>query len=272
MTKKPIVLAFANNKGGTGKTTVALNVAAGLARIGKDVLMIDLDSQANLSIWAGFRNVKKHVGHLLMDDMEWQEVLLEGKIENEYGSVRLDLLPSARTMLRAEAVINANAILMFALRNALNEHGHSYDYIIVDCPPSLGALTVNALVAADYYIVPMQGENFAYIGLDEMLIAVSKLRRDAGAQVQLLGVLKNKFSQHTVFGREISEALEKKNINVFKTQIRQNTSLMECTALSQSIFDYKPKSNGAIDFSALVEEIIHNVEKNQSQSPTLIQQ
>ena len=264
--KKQIVVAVANNKGGTGKTTITLNLAAGLQRLGNKVLMVDLDAQANLTSAVGFKNLKRHVGQLLIDEMEWDEVILKGKAESTDEAEswpQLDLLPAARTMVSHESALNASGA-MLELRSHLE--GKDYDYVLIDCPPSLAAFTTNALAAADYYLVPMQGENFAYIGLDEMLKYVTKLKRNMRLDIKLAGIVKNKFNLTTTFARQIEEALANQNVPVFKTAIRQFVGLMECTVVHKSIFDYAPKSNGAADFSALVNELIDATQLQQEGS------
>jgi len=260
MATKPVVIALATHKGGTGKTTISLNLAAGLARAGKRVLMVDVDPQASLSKGAGVDQPRMHVGDLLNDAADWDEVLVRGSRDDE----TLDLLPAHGRLKDSESLILANATRIFALRNYLEDHAGGYDFVIVDCPPSLGPLTTNALIAADYYLVPMQGEHFAYQGLDEMLRYVHKVRKDTRHHIDLLGIVKIKFDHQTVFGREVAQALDDdERLYIFKTQIRKYQGLIESPALGLSIFDYKPRSNGAIDMAALAEEVLHQVEVRQ---------
>jgi chromosome partitioning protein len=135
--------------------------------------------------------------------------------------------------------------------------GKQYDYVLIDCPPSLGSLTVNALVASDYFIVPIQGENFAYVGLDEILQLCTKIRKRMNPAIQLGGILLNKFDMRTKFSQMVYAKLsENSDIKLYRSNIRQDVSLMECTAFAQSVFDYAPESRGAADFNTLCEEIL----------------
>ncbi len=243
----PITLAVTNNKGGTGKTTTSLNLGAALARRGFKVLLIDLDSQCNLGLAAGCRQAPHHIGQLLLGEATWEQTLVKGET--------VDLLPSSRTLLSYEHQLNMEPDSGYLLREQLE--GRSYDYVVIDCPPSLGALTFGALGAANWFVVPMQGENFAYVGLDEILQCVAKVRRRLNPDIQLAGILMNKFDLRTKFGQTVYGKLTSNNtIRLFKHSIRQDVSLMECTAFGQSVFDYAPSSRGAQDFDGVCEEFL----------------
>jgi chromosome partitioning protein len=153
------VFSITNNKGGTGKTTTTLNLGAALAQKGFKVLLIDLDAQCNLSIAAGVKNNLHHIGELLVGESTFEETIIKGKY--------MDLLPSSRLLLSFEYRLNVEPDSGYFLKEQLE--GKDYDYVLIDCPPSLGTFTINALVASNYFIVPIQGENFAYVGLDEIL-------------------------------------------------------------------------------------------------------
>lgn len=243
----PITLAVTNNKGGTGKTTTSLNLGAALAHRGFRVLLVDLDAQCNLGFAAGCREAPHHVGQLLLGEATWEETLVKGKM--------VDLLPSSRTLLSYEHQLNMEPDSGYLLREQLENR--SYDYVVIDCPPSLGALTFGALGASQWFMVPMQGENFAYVGLDEILQCVAKVRRRLNPDIQLAGILMNKFDLRTKFGQSVYEKLaHNKSIRLFIHSIRQDVSLMECTAFGQSIFDYAPASRGAYDFDRVCEEFL----------------
>ncbi len=243
----PITVAVTNNKGGTGKTTTSLNLGASLARKGFKVLLIDLDAQCNLGLAAGCRQSPHHVGQLLLEEATWEETLVRGE--------RIDLLPSSRMLLSYEHQLNMEPDSGYLLREQLE--GRPYDYVVIDCPPSLGALTFGALGAANWFVVPMQGENFAYVGLDEILQCVAKVRRRLNPGLQLAGVLMNKFDLRTKFGQTVYAKLTGNHtIRLFKQSIRQDVSLMECTAFGQSVFEYAPNSRGAQDFSDVCEEFL----------------
>jgi chromosome partitioning protein len=168
---------------------------------------------------------------------------------------QLDILPSSDTLLSYEYSINNEAGGEYLLKEVLESK--EYDYILIDTPPSLGSLTINALVASNYYIVPMQGENFAYVGLDRILQIAGKVKKRMNSKLELSGVLLLKFDIRTKFGQVVYEKLSNDSkINLFKTFIRQDISLMEATAFQQNIFEYAPDSRGASDFSSLANEIL----------------
>jgi len=260
---KPIILAIFNNKGGTGKTTIAFNTAAGLQRLGKSVLMVDLDPQANLTMAVGLPLKQKHIGHLLTGDGQWEEVILEG---NKSEGNRFGFFPSSLNLLRSEAILSSDAEI-YALRDKLEAQyekmsDNFYDFIVIDCPPSLGILTRNALSAAQYYIVPLQGENFAFRGLDQIIKEAARIKKDFNPSLTLAGILKNRFAERTVFGADIQQALIESGLPVFSSVIRQNISLMESAAENKSIFDYDPGSNGAADFLQFIDELLLIVTTN----------
>jgi chromosome partitioning protein len=243
----PVTIAITNNKGGTGKTTTSLNLGAALARRGRRVLLIDLDAQCNLGTAAGCRSASHHIGQLLLGESTWEQTLVKGKL--------VDLLPSSRTLLSYEHQLNMEPDSGYLLRELLENR--PYDYVVIDCPPSLGALTFGAMGAARWFIVPMQGENFAYVGLDEILQCVSKVRRRLNPEIQLAGILMNKFDLRTKFGQSVyTKLVENADVRLFSHSIRQDVSLMECTAFGQSIFDYAPSSRGAQDFEQVCDEFL----------------
>lgn len=245
-------IAVTNNKGGTGKTTTTLNLAAAFAGWGYRVLAIDLDSQCNLSNALNVGEQKNHVGTLLTANRRF----LDSVCAVGAAPYQMELLPSSETLLNYEYFINSEPDGQFFLKNALDEVQSRYDYAFIDCAPSLGALTINALVAANYYLIPMQAENFAYRGLHRILSLGDKVKA-FNPDLKLLGVVLNRFDRKTRFGQSLLTALETQP--VFHTTIRQDVVLMESTAFSQSVFEYAPKSRGAEDFLALGAEILGKI-------------
>ena len=248
--RKNIVIAITNNKGGTGKTTVTLNLAAGLAAKNNRVLIIDIDPQANTSMGMGQGETQSHIGALLLGMKTWDEVLTQNPAKT------LDFVPASGQLQYSEGYINGHPNRNFLLRDALEEV--DYDYVLIDCPNGLGSLTINALTAAQYYIVPMQGENFPYQGLDNLLGEVNKLKRNVNPGLQLLGVVFNRY-ERTTFGREVLEALQREHIPVFDTVVRKDKKLMLSPAGHQSIFEYAPNTNGATDFAQLTDELLQRI-------------
>jgi len=247
-----VTISVTNNKGGTGKTTTTLNLAATFASWGYRVLAIDFDSQCNLTNALGIGEQKNHVGTLLTANRRFLETVCQ------VGAppYQMELLPASETLLNYEYFINSEPEGQYFLREALADVQTRYDFAFIDCAPSLGALSVNALTASDYYLIPMQAENFAYRGLYRILQLGEKVEK-FNPNLKLLGILLNRFDKKTKFGQSLLAQLEPENI--LQSVIRQDIALMESTAFSQSIFEYSPKSRGAEDYLALGAEIISKI-------------
>ncbi len=214
--------------------------------------MVDLDSQGNLTQAVGIKP-RLHVGLLMTNSdeqyVEWDEVVIRGQGDKE----GLDLLPGKMTLIKSEAVLGTSHSSLH-LSELLE--GKPYDVIIIDCPPSLGPLTRNALNAADYYVVPLPAENFAYQGLDTLVKEAKKISRETNPNLKLAGVLKNKYASQTSFAKQMDQSLIVSELPVFKTTIRTTIGLMESPSHHQSIFTYAPKkNNGVIDMNNYVDEL-----------------
>lgn len=239
--------AITNNKGGTSKTTTALNLSAALNLRGFRILAIDLDPQCNLTLGAGIQPSEINAGTMLLGESTFEQTVQK--------AASFDIIPAHKTLLSYEYRVNAEPDSAFFLKDVL--FGKQYDYVIIDCPPSLGALTVNALVASDNFIIPMQGENFAYVGLNEILQLTSKIKKRLNPELELAGILLSKFDMRTKFAQMVFQKLSSnENIKLFKTHIRQDVNLMECAAFGENIFLYAPESRGANDYKNLCEEIL----------------
>ncbi len=244
--------AIINNKGGTGKTTTVANLGAALARLGRRVLLVDLDSQCNLSSHLGVEAPDdRHAGTFLLGKCPADKALVP--VEN------LFLLPSSDKLLDYENQVNNEPGREFLLAEALEPLKSQFDFILLDCPPSLGALSVNALVAADFYIVPMQAENFAYIGLDKILAIAEKVRKRMNPRLELAGILFVKQSMRTRFSQAVLNNLDRDPQLAnkrYQTLIAQDIKLMESSSLRQTIFEYDSKSRGAVQYLELAQEIL----------------
>jgi chromosome partitioning protein len=244
------IFTVINNKGGTGKTTTALNLGAALAESRKKVLLVDLDSQCNMSSALGIAQAENHVGKLMLGQCEFHDTVQSHK--------NIQLLPASDHLLEYEVIINTEPGREYLLKECIDKIKDQYDYILIDCPPSLGIFSINSLVAADFFIVPMQTENFAFIGLDKILQVAEKVKKRLNPSLELAGIVlirytsRIKFSQAVVSNIEANSQIGKK---IFHTKVRQDINLMESSAFSQSIFEYAPKSRGAEDFSHLAKEI-----------------
>jgi len=245
------IISIINYKGGTGKTTTALNFGAALAKKRKKVLLLDFDSQCNLSLSKGLKNPEKHIGLVLAKKMSIEDTI--------YKLDTFSIVPSVENLLDYEFAISNEPGREFIAREFLQPVSDKFDYIIIDCPPSLGLLSINSLVAANSFIVPMQTENFAFIGLDNIMTATQKVKDRMNPALELAGILLVKFQYRTKFSQAVisnimsNEALKDK---LFDAYIRQDISLMESPAFGQTIFEYAPRSRGAKDFNAFANEFL----------------
>lgn len=252
----PVIIAISNHKGGTGKTTVAQNLAFGLNDRGFDVLMVDLDPQGHLSHVSGSAETDMHVGKLLNRDekITFDQVVVHLRPANRAA---LDLLPGNQNLSIYEAVLMQDPSWQILLRNQIQDK--DYRFVIVDCAPSVGILTMNALVAARYLIIPMQGENLPFLGLEKILTLADRVREFANPALELIGVLRVRFNLQTKLGQAIAKRITDTRLPIMGTMIRQDVGLAECTALQTSIFDYDPTGRGAQDMNALIDEVLATI-------------
>lgn len=243
-------IAIINNKGGTGKTTTVLNLGAALCKLKYKVLLIDLDSQCNLTHALGLKAEGNHVGDLLLGKCEPEDCL---------NTVRgMSIIGSKSDLLDTEYQINNEPGREFLLKEAFSRFTN-FDFIIMDCPPSLGTLSINALVAANFFLVPMQAENFAFIGLDRILQITDKVKKRMNTHLELAGILLVKFQARTKFSQAIVSNLvgnDQLQNKLFNSYIRQDIALMEAPAFGGSIFDYAPSGRGATDYMNVAKEFI----------------
>ncbi|HAH38879.1 MULTISPECIES: ParA family protein [Algoriphagus] len=241
-------ISIMNHKGGTGKTTSSINIGAGLAKKGFKVLLLDIDSQANLTEGLGKGDPELSV---------YDSIRENKKLPILNVSENLDLVPSSIDLLGAEMEIVSKIGREQILHKLLKPIRSEYDYIIIDCPPSVGLLTVNAMVASDTILLPLQGEYFAYKGVDRLLGIVKEVRDNLNDKLEIGGVFITQINPNRILTKTIVEKLtEDLQDKVFDTKIRINVALAEAQLQGQSIFDYAPDSNGAKDYELLVDEIL----------------
>jgi chromosome partitioning protein len=241
-------IAILNHKGGTGKTTSALNIGAGLARLKKKILLIDLDPQTNLTEGLGVRDVKVSVYNSLRDgiDLPIQSI-------NDY----LDLVPSSLDLVGAELELVSQMARESILKKLLKKVKEQYDYIIIDCPPALGMLTINALVPSDTVLIPLEAEFYSYRGIDRMVNIISEVRTHYNENLTIGGVFITKCNPKRLLTEHITESVKKHfGDKLLDTKIRVNVALAEAPVHGQDIFAYAPNSNGATDYENLVKEIV----------------
>ena len=248
------VITISNHKGGVGKTTSAINIGAGLNRLGKKILLIDFDPQANLSQSLGLANQERTIYGALRGEYKLQPIeIVKG----------LDIVPSTLDLSGAEVELSAEAGREYILKELLDPIRDSYDYIIIDSPPSLGLLTINALTASNEVLIPIQAQYLALQGLTKLLEVIDKITKRLNKELKVGGVFITLYDSRKVLNRDVVETTEthfKKEL--FTTKIRDNIALAEAPARGVDIFNYQPKSNGAEDYLLLCKEIIKRSKHN----------
>lgn len=259
----PYTIAISNEKGGVAKTTTTLSLGAALAEIGRKILLIDLDPQANLTLALGFQpgNLEHTASNILLDSdpllSHCQETNISGLI----------LLPSNSSMENADQVLPVYLNYTTRLRTAFETANlQSYDYVLMDCPPSLGAVTVNALSAADLLIIPTQAEYFSAYALRDMMSIIRQVRSNDNPELAYR-ILITLLDQRNRAHRNIHEQLERTfGQGLFTSIIEIDTKLRESPILGLPINQYKPNSRGALQYRSLAEELIQYVEQKDSET------
>lgn len=247
------VIAIANQKGGVGKTTTAVNLAACLAQKGRKVLMLDEDPQGNATSGLGFDklDIKKCVYDTLINDVPMKDVLLHSDYEN------LDVIPATIQLAGAEIELVSLMNREGRLKNALERVKHDYDYVLIDCPPSLGLLTINALTAANSVLVPIQCEFYALEGVSQLMNTIKLVQRNLNPALKLEGVLMTMFDQRTNLSSDVVGEVRKYfNTKMYNTIIPRNVRLSEAPSHGQPVIVYDPKSKGAQVYSELAQEVL----------------
>jgi len=248
-----MIIAIANQKGGVGKTTTAVNLVAALAFKGHRTLLLDLDPQANSSMtFVDVRSVEKSVYDVLVD----RAVTFENVIRPT-PILGLDLAPSKIAMAKLETKLLGEVDGYYRLKDRLDEIARNYDFVVVDTPPTLGLITVNALVAATHLLIPIQSSYFALEGTDDLLETVEKVKSRPNPGLKLLGVLVTLHDKRTTVAKDSLTAIRSLfGEKVFRTVITKSVRLEESPAYKESIFTYAPDSSGASEYNQLTEEIL----------------
>lgn len=252
-----MIIAIANQKGGVGKTTTAINLAAALAGKGMKTLLVDLDPQANSSMsFLDIHELKISIYDALTEDnIHVPDIIRSAdKVEN------LSIAPSTIALAKIEAKLIGELDSHYRLKDELQQVQESYDYVIIDTPPTLGIITVNALVAATHVMIPIQASYFALEGTDDLLETIDKIKVRANPQLQILGALITMYDKRTLLAKDIYDQIQRVfGMKVFKTVITKSVRLEESPAYRESIFTFAPKSTGAYEYYRLSEEVLSRV-------------
>jgi len=249
------IVAVANQKGGVAKTTSAVNLSAALALRRKKVLLIDADPQANSTSHLGFetKDSTNSLYEVLIAELPLEEAIKKTKIKN------LELVPSRFDLAGAEVELLSIVPRETILKKALNQAKNAYDYIFIDCPPSLNLLTINALAAADSVLIPIQGEYYALEGLSHLLYTIDLIKKSLNPDLEIEGILLTMFDARTRLALDVAKELKSHfGDKVFKTIIPRNIRLSEAPGYGMTIFEYDPHSKGAEAYRALAKEVIKN--------------
>lgn len=245
-----MIIAIVNQKGGTGKTTTTVNLGSALAKLGKRVLLVDLDAQGNLSYSLGISEFDKSVGEMMLEE-EMPETLIEKE--------NMSILPTDTNLANHELTMMEMPGRESLLKNVLKNTDH-YDYVLIDCPPAISLLTVNALNSAEKVLIPLQMDVLSMQGLYQVFDTISKVKNTSNEDLEVIGLLGIMVDKRKKLTREIQLYIKENfDINVFKTGVRTNVTAAEAPSHGKSVIAYAPQSNSAKDYMSVANEFMMSV-------------
>jgi chromosome partitioning protein len=251
-----VIISITNQKGGVGKTTTAINLAAALATKGMRTLLVDLDPQANSTMsYLDRRSVEKSMFDVLTESgVTLKEVVRTSELKN------LDIAPARISLAKIESKLLGEIDGHFRLRDKMDGARKAYDAILIDTPPTLGMITVNAMVASSHILIPIQSSYFALEGTDDLLETIEKIKARPNPTLRILGVVITLHDKRTVIGKDVYDQIASVfGDKVFKTTISKSVRLEESPAHRESIFTFAPRSSGASEYYSLSEEVLSRV-------------
>lgn len=245
------VISIVNQKGGVGKTTTTINLGAGLSRAGKKVLLIDIDPQASLTASLDVEDPDSNLYQVFNEEKTLKEVI---KKHREF-----DIIPADITLADVESNTNYEAynVLKRGLKSIAN-----YDYVLIDCPPSLGVFTTNSFIASDFVLIPVQTEFLSVRGFDQLIKGFEKIKDNGNDKLEIMGAVFTLFDQRRTLDKLSIKSLLKEDIHIFNTFIRRSVDLAEAPLRKQTIFEYNKNGKGAEDYSDLTNEVLKWEKRN----------
>ena len=250
------IISFANQKGGVGKTTSAVNIASSLGVLGYKVLLIDLDPQGNATSGVGIvkKNLKLTAFDMLTTDTSAEEATIKTRFNN------LSVIPTNTTLARAEFELADVENGEYIMKNKLEEAKKEYDYIIIDCPPSLGMLTVNAMTASDGVVIPMQCEFFALEGLSQLMFTISRIKSHYNKDLNVTGILITMYNNRLVLSMQVLNELRKHYADkLFETTVSRNVKLSEAPSFGAPVYYHDKRSKGSNEYMNIAKELAERI-------------